>query len=169
MKTFKIILILLWIAATVIVLEYPKECKKYWKQYILREYTTEMIIPLELDKSGLYHITVKVNQVPMKFILDTGCSTMLISKTDANFLFNHDLIKKTNIGEKIKTIDANGNNNMNMTISIDEILLNNIPLKDIPCIISNENEIEPLLGQAVLKKLGKIIIDYENNTLCIRY
>lgn len=169
MKTFKIILILLGIAATVIVLQYPNECKKYWKQYILHEDTHEIIIPLELDKSGLYHITVKVNQVPMKFILDTGCSTMLISKTDANFLLKHELVHESKIGENVQTIDANENKDINRTISIDEIILDDIILNNIPCIISNVENVEPLLGQAVLSKLGQITIDYEGNKLLIRH
>ena len=169
MKTFKVILFLLGIASTIIILKYPQDCKTYFNKYVLKEKNTETVIPLELDKSGLYHITVKINHVPMKFILDSGCSTMLISKTDANFLFKHELVHKSKIGQNVQTIDANGNNDINQTISIDEILLDNIVLNNIPCVVSNVVNVEPLLGQAVLSKLGQITIDYERNRLLIRH
>lgn len=169
MKTFKIILFLLGIVITILILKYPQDCKTYFNKYVLKEKNTETVIPLELDKSGLYHITVKINQVPMKFILDSGCSTMLISKTDAKFLLKHELVHESKIGENVQTIDANENKDINRTISIDEIILDDIILNNIPCIISNVENVEPLLGQAVLSKLGQITIDYEGNKLLIRH
>ena len=57
----------------------------------------------------------------------------------------------------------------NQTITINEVDIDGIKIKDVPCVISNTPNIDLLLGQAVLSKLGKIIFDYENKLLYIGY
>ena len=64
--------------------------------FVLIPYTVvgEVVVPMERQENGLYLIPCKVNGVPMKFIFDTGASSVNISMTEALFLLKTDKFKK---------------------------------------------------------------------------
>lgn len=55
---------------------------------------SQTIIRME-KVNGVYQIPCKVNGIDLKFILDTGASDIVISKTEANFLVKQGLIVKS--------------------------------------------------------------------------
>lgn len=165
----KLTFIAVIIGGIVFAFKYPTESKLYAKKaynYVIDKDST-VIIPLETDNSGMLYITAKLNDVPIKFILDTGCSTMLISNRDAEFLLHHNIVNEKNILGNVKSICANGNVDTNTNINIQKVELQGVVLHDIPCMISNSPNTPLLLGQAVLSKLGEVTIDYDNNLLII--
>ena len=50
-------------------------------------------VPLQFN-NGTYSVQVKVNDVPMQFIFDTGASTISISNTEALFLYKQGTLRK---------------------------------------------------------------------------
>lgn len=165
---FTIIIVILGIIFCLF--KYPNDSKKYAKQaysYIMSN-DSSITIPLETDDSGVFYITAKLNDVPLRFILDTGCSTMLISNKDAEFLMQHKIIHEKNIMGDVQSICANGNIETHINVNIEQIELGGIYLTDIPCMVSNSPNAPSLLGQVILSQLGKIIIDYENKLLIIK-
>lgn len=165
----KLAFIAIIVGGVVLSFKYPNESKLYAKKaynYIMDKDST-VIIPLEKENNGMLYITVKLNDVPIRFILDTGCSTMLISNRDAEFLLHHKIVSKNNILGEVQSICANGSVDTNSNINIEKVELQGIVLNNIPCMVSNSSDTPLLLGQAVLSKLGKVTIDYDNNLLMI--
>lgn len=152
-----------------IIIKYPHETKNYVTKFYHEKvaHDNAIIIPLKEENNGIYYIDVKLNDVPMKFILDTGCSTMLISKQDADFLISHNLINQKECCNVVETIDASGQSENVIETSIEKISINSVELENVPCMISPYPEAPSLLGQAVLSKLGKVTIDYQNHCLII--
>lgn len=168
MKVVKTIFVILIVIITILLLKYPAECKNYvFEQYHKLINDEEIVIPLETDSSDVFYVTVKLNSVPMKFILDTGCSTMQISKADAEFLLHHEILDEKNISDSIKTICANGTVENNNTIIINELEIGNMKLKNIKTIVSNSNDTPLLIGQSVLSNFSEIKINYKNKTLTL--
>lgn len=152
-----------------LIIKYPTETKNYVSEFYHEKvaHDNTIVIPLKEENNGIYYIDVKLNEVPMKFILDTGCSTMLISKQDADFLISHNLIDKNECCNVVETIDATGQSENVIETSISKLSINSVELNDVPCMISPYPEAPSLLGQAVLSKLGKVTIDYRNHCLII--
>lgn len=165
----KLTFIAVIIGGIVLAFKYPTESKLYAKKaynYVMDKDST-VIIPLEKENSEMLYITVKLNDVPIRFILDTGCSTMLISNRDAEFLLHHKIVSENSILGEVQSVCANGSVDTNANINIKKVELHGIVLNDIPCMVSNSSDTPLLLGQAVLSKLGKVTIDYDNNLLII--
>lgn len=165
----KFIFICCIICGIVLAFKYPDKSKFYAKKaysFVMNNDST-ITIPLETDDSGMFYVTAKLNDVPIRFILDTGCSTMLISNRDAEFLLHHKIVSQNNIIGNVQSVCANGSIDTNTNININKVDFNGIILEDIPCMVSNSPNTPLLLGQAVLSKLGKVTIDYDNNLLII--
>lgn len=165
----KLTFIAVIIGGIVFAFKYPDKSKFYAKKaysFVMNNDST-ITIPLETDDSGMFYVTAKLNDVPIRFILDTGCSTMLISNRDAEFLLHHKIVSQNNIIGNVQSVCANGSIDTNTNININKVDFNGIILEDIPCMVSNSPNTPLLLGQAVLSKLGKVTIDYDNNLLII--
>lgn len=165
----KLTFIAVIIGGIVLAFKYPDKSKFYAKKaysFVMNNDST-ITIPLETDDSGMFYVTAKLNDVPIRFILDTGCSTMLISNRDAEFLLHHKIVSENSILGEVQSVCANGSVDTNSNINIKKVELHGIVLNDIPCMVSNSSDTPLLLGQAVLSKLGKVTIDYDNNLLII--
>lgn len=165
----KFIFISCVICGIVLAFKYPDKSKFYAKKayYFVMNNDSTVTIPLETDDSGMFYVTAKLNDVPIRFILDTGCSTMLISSRDAEFLLHHKIVNEKNIIGNVQSVCANGSVDTNTNININKVELNGIILNNIPCMVSNSSNTPLLLGQAVLSQMGRITIDYNNKLLII--
>lgn len=110
------------------------------------------------EKNGVYFIPCKVNGIPMKFVFDTGATNVVISKTEALFLFKQGLLTANDIIKKTQYQIANGEIEEGMQIIIREIEIDGIFLKNISATVINNDSAPLLLGQSALKELGKISI-----------
>ena len=89
-------------------------------------------------------------------------------KLNVGDTYNEPGYKATEKGEDItEKVKVNGSVDTNANINIKKVELHGIVLNDIPCMVSNSSDTPLLLGQAVLSKLGKVTIDYDNNLLII--
>lgn len=118
-----------------------------------------------LKEGGVYTVPCKVNGLPLKFIFDTGASDVSLSLTEALFMLKNGYLKKEDIGESVYFSIANGDVAKGTKLNIKEIEFAGLKLYNIQASIVHETSAPLLLGQSVISKLGKILL--EGNKLTI--
>lgn len=118
-------------------------------------------------ENGVFFIPIVINGEHNEFVFDTGASHILISGNLAEILIKSGEISDDDYIDKITMIDANGNKTVNDLVNIKSVKIGKSEWKNVEAIISNENNVEGLLGQTVLQKFGKITFDFNNNQLII--
>ena len=119
---------------------------------------SQTIIRME-KVNGVYQIPCKVNGIDLKFILDTGASDIVISKTEANFLVKQGLINENDIVGTEKYRIADGSITEGTKIIIREIKIRDIFINDVYATVI-DSDIAPLLfGQSALSKFGRFEIE----------
>ena len=114
-----------------------------------------------------YQLSCKVNGLPMNFILDTGASSVTLSKKYAQFMMKNGYLTKNDIKNKQTYQTADGNLSVGTIVTIKKIEIGGIPLYNVEAAIINSNDAPLLLGQSALSKLGKIQIDFNTSVLTI--
>lgn len=126
------------------------------------------VIPVTIDDNGI-HLKVKVNGLPIDFILDTGCSDMQMSSAEFNFLIKENLIKTDeDFISHSETKIANGDKVESDFYNIKTVEIKNNVMSNVICNVVDNPNAPALLGQSVLSKLGKITIDYNKKLLIIQ-
>uniref|UniRef100_UPI00404B1F02 retropepsin-like aspartic protease family protein n=1 Tax=Flavobacterium sp. TaxID=239 RepID=UPI00404B1F02 len=113
--------------------------------------------------NGVFHIPCKVNEVPMKFVFDTGASNVSISSTEAKFLIKQGLISKDDFIETVNYQIANGEIIEGTKIFLRKIEIGDFILENIEATIIHQQNAPLLLGQSAISKLGTYTIS--NNKL----
>lgn len=127
---------------------------------------SQEIIKME-SMNGVFIMPCIVNGLPLKFYFDTGASDVSISLTEAVFMLkNGYLLKEDIIGTEYYQF-ANGNIEEGTKIVIREIRIGKFTLNNIKASVNHNLDAPLLLGQSALSQLGKIQIDYNQNTLTI--
>jgi predicted aspartyl protease len=116
-------------------------------------------------RDNMQCVKVMISGYPLYFTLDTGCSGVHISCTEYMFLKKQG-IKMENKGT-VKTLNADGVEKECPVIEIKDFKIGDINLGPVECTVSDNPNAPTLIGQNVLKKLGVIQIDYNNNNLII--
>lgn len=124
------------------------------------------IIPLE-DGNGVYFITAKINDVPMKFIFDTGASSISMSETEAAFLYKQGTLTREDFKGTVNFQDAKGEVTQGMVVKLRKVQIGNRELNNVEASIVPNQDAPLLLGQSVLQKFGKLSIDNINKKLII--
>ena len=119
----------------------------------------EIVVPMEKQENGLYLIPCKVNGVPMKFIFDTGASTVNISMTEALFLYKNGHIQESDIKGTSHAQIANGEIVENTRILLHKIDIGGIEINDVDATVSHNLNAPLLLGQSAISQLGTIQLE----------
>ena len=119
----------------------------------------EVVVPMERQENGLYLIPCKVNGVPMKFIFDTGASTVNISMAEALFLLKNGHIQESDIKGTSHAQIANGEIVENTRILLRKIEIGGIEINDVDATVSHNLNAPLLLGQSAISKLGTIQLE----------
>lgn len=126
---------------------------------------SQKIIEME-QKNGVNYISCMINNIPMKFIFDTGASNVTISKTEALFLIKQGQLSKNDIIGKTEYQIANGNIEEGTKIILREITIDGIVLKDIIATVIDNDSSPLLFGQSAIKMLG--IYTIQGNKLILK-
>lgn len=122
---------------------------------------------IELESSnGIYLVPCEVNDIPMKFVLDTGASNVSISSTEALFLIKQGKINDDDFIGKLNYKTASGEILEGTEIILRKIDINGFVIKDVKATIVHELNAPLLLGQSALSKLGDYSI--KGNKLVIQ-
>ena len=125
-------------------------------------------IVMEHD-GGVYRIPCKVNGAKMKMIFDTGASSVSISSSIAQYLYDNDYITKDDVIGTGKSQVADGRMVDHFIINLRDIEIDGIHVQNVKATVSESLTAPLLFGQSAIQKLGKIslsgnILTIENYT-----
>ena len=124
----------------------------------------QWIVKLE-NENNTHYLEVKVQGVPMRFVLDTGASGMSMSIVEYMFLLHQEKIDS--IKDESLYMDASGNTEKCGVIILDSVTVGRKTLRNVQCNIIQSPDAPLLLGQNILSRMGRISIDYKDSILII--
>ena len=127
---------------------------------------SQTVIKMKRD-GGVSIIPCKVNGLNLNFIFDTGASSVSLSMTEATFMLKNGYLSESDILGTNKFLDASGKISEGVIINLKEIEIAGLKLYNVKASIVKNNKAPLLLGQSAIGKLGKIQLDFEQNTLSI--
>ena len=117
--------------------------------------------------SGVFEIPCRVNNLPLKFIFDTGASDISISSLEATFMLKNGYLNKYDILGRQSYQTASGEIMQGTKIKLRNVSIGEVNLKNIEASVVHDQDAPLLLGQSALIKFGKVEIDNKNNRLII--
>lgn len=119
-----------------------------------------------IDKGeGVYYVPCKINGVEMEFILDTGASNIVISVTEALYLYKNGKLSSHDFIGMQEYVVADGSIGEGTVINLKEVQIGNKKLKNIQATVIHNLEASLLLGQSALSQFGKVSIDYNKKEI----
>ena len=122
------------------------------------------IVKME-NNNGVKYVWIEINGLKLKFIFDTGASSICISSAEATVLYRQGTLQKEDILDIQYFQDATGKVSAGTRINLRTVKIGNRVLKNIEAIVIDNNEAPLLFGQSALEKFGKISIDNKNNVI----
>lgn len=118
------------------------------------------VITLETRwEDGVLTMPCMVNGLRLRFIFDTGASSVCISSTEALFMLKNGYLNEKDIGGSVQSIIANGDIVDSTEITLREIEVGGIVLKNVRATVTHGLDAPLLFGQSAISKLGTIQID----------
>lgn len=134
------------------------------------EFSENKVAEVDIKRlsGGTYEVDCIINDLPLKFILDTGASTVTISSVEASFMLKNGYLTASDIKGTSNYSTATGEIHEGTTIKLREIKLGSMVLKNITATVIHNQQAPLLLGQSVLERFGTITIDNINSKLLIQ-
>lgn len=118
---------------------------------------------------GTFEVPCKINGLPLQMIFDTGASDVTISSVEANFMLKNRYLSDKDIKGKRYYQVATGELSAGAVITLREIMIGDVKLKDVEASVVNNQRAPLLFGQSAMERFGTITIDNENNKLIIKH
>ena len=132
------------------------------------ETTTLRVVEVPFTSSnGVTKVDCTINGLPLNFIFDTGASDVSISQTEASFMFKNGYLSQRDVIGKKLFRTADGRISVGTTFILNHINFGGLELTGVRASVVGNQKAPLLLGQTVLKRLGKIEIDNERRVLKI--
>jgi clan AA aspartic protease (TIGR02281 family) len=111
--------------------------------------STDFKLAVKLEhEDGCYLVPVEINGVPMKMMLDTGASNIVISIIEFEFLRKQKLIKDCSVKETQCAI-ANGDTIQGYTFNLSNVDIGGEIIKGVECVVMPQTDAPLLLGMNV--------------------
>ena len=117
----------------------------------------DTVIQME-SYGGVYRIPCLVNGAKMKFIFDTGASSVCLSMSMAEYLFDNGYISKEDIIGTGTSSVADGRIVDHILLKLKDIQIGNLHIPNVEAVVIDGQNAPLLLGQSAIKKLGRIEI-----------
>lgn len=127
----------------------------------------ENILSME-NESGVKYVWIEINGIRLRFIFDTGASSICISPAEATVLYRQGTLTDDDIINKEYFQDATGKISEGTKINLRTVKVGNITLKNIRATVIDNVDAPLLLGQSVLENFGNIEIDNNNNLIIFK-
>lgn len=120
-----------------------------------------------VEKNGVKYIAVKINGGPtFDMIVDTGCSGVLISIKEAQYLAQSGLLTEEDYRGNALSSIADGSIVENMVFNIKEMIIGGkIVCPDVNVTVSNNISAPMLLGNGVFDRISSFSIDNANKQI----
>jgi len=120
------------------------------------------------QENGVKYVWIEVNGIKLRFIFDTGASSICISSSEASVLYRQGTLSEEDFIGLENFQDATGRISQGAkvilrTVKVGDNLLENVEAT----VIDNENA-PLLLGQSALERFGSIQIDNDNNRIIFK-
>jgi clan AA aspartic protease (TIGR02281 family) len=117
-------------------------------------------VVVQMEKvGGVFEVPCKINDVPMKFIFDTGASLVCMSMSEAVFMIKNGYISQSDIIGTTYSQIANGDVVKGAKIVIRKLEIGGLVLENVEANIDPSFNAPLLLGQSAIQKLGSIQLD----------
>lgn len=121
---------------------------------------------VHMEKAGgVYLVPIKVNGLDLKFIFDTGASSICLSSAEALVMLRQGQITQDDFVGQQQFQDATGGISVGTIIRLHTVEIGGIILKNVEANVVDNIQAPLLLGQTALSKFGKVTIDYNNNVI----
>ena len=116
------------------------------------------ILKMEND-NGVKYVWIEINGLKLKFIFDTGASSICISSSEASVLYRQGTLQKSDILDIQYFQDATGTISAGTRINLKTVKIGDRTLNNINATVIDNSKAPLLLGQTAFEKFGKISID----------
>lgn len=132
--------------------------------------TIETVSEVQMKRlsSGIYEVPCAINNLPLRFVFDTGASTVTISSVEAAFMLKNGYLKENDIKGKHCYSTASGDIHEGTIICLREIKIGDAILRNIEASVTHSQQAPLLLGQSVMERFGTITIDNNTSKLTIK-
>jgi len=122
------------------------------------------ILKMEND-NGVKYVWIEINGLRLKFIFDTGASSICISSSEASVLYRQGTLKKEDILNVQYFQDATGTISSGTRINLKTVKIGNRTLYNIEATVIDNSQAPLLLGQTAFEKFGKISINNDKDEI----
>lgn len=103
-------------------------------------------------------VPCEVNGLRLKFVFDTGASTVSLSLSTAEFMLKNDYLSADKIYNVQTMVQADGTSFKAYNVMLDKLVIGGCVLNNIEATITPYQDAPLLLGQSAIQKLGRITI-----------
>ena len=122
-------------------------------------------IHMDKGENGLYYVPIRVNGQELKFIFDTGASSICISRLEVALLLKQGQISEDDIVGDVQSLIADGSTVHGTRINLREVELAGVTLHDVDAVVSDNDSAPLLLGQSAMSRFGSFKVDYKKQTI----
>jgi len=119
-------------------------------------------------ESGVRFVWIEINGIKLRFIFDTGASSICISPAEATVLYRQGTLKEEDILNVEYFQDATGRISEGTTINLREVRIGDMVLENVKALVVDNVNAPLLLGQSVLERFGSIEIDNVNKEIIFK-
>ena len=131
-----------------------------------QEYVSE--IPFTVEGGNCY-VKCQINDLPMRFVFDTGASDVSLSMVEASFMMKNGYLSKSDVIGSTHFSDAVGNVSEGTVINLNKVKFGDLELDNVRASVVRNQKAPLLLGQTVLSRIGKIEIDNQKKVIKVTY
>ncbi len=122
------------------------------------------ILKMEND-NGVKYVWIEINGLRLKFIFDTGASSICISSSEASVLYRQGTLQKDDILDVQYFQDATGTISAGTRVNLKTVKIGDRTLNNIEATVIDNSQAPLLLGQTAFEKFGKISIDNDKGEI----
>ncbi len=128
---------------------------------------TEIISVPFTEAGGVKYVEVKINgTIGVDMILDSGCSSTLISVSEANYLYEKGVLTQDDVMGVSQAQIADGSIMENTVVNLKEVIIGGrIVCNDVEALVSSTVGGSLLLGNEVLNRAASYSVDNENKVI----
>lgn len=131
-----------------------------------KEYVCE--IPFTVEGGNCY-VKCQINELPMRFVFDTGAADVSISMVEASFMMKNGYLTEKDVIGSGRFSDAIGNVSEGTVINLKKVKFGDLELDNVRASVVRNQKAPLLLGQTVLSRIGKIEIDNQKKVIVVKY